>query len=220
VPSEIPQAPSSTDDALELATVSLPCYLCNINDVSISLTQHKRYQMSDISKLEDRIKNLEFYTSLSLLETNTSSLLIRDSNGLSRFKCGFFVDDFSTTQSQKKITVVKNSIDIQNSELRPTHYSTSADLLLGSNSVIGIGTTVNTLIDTRTDTILVGSGVKRTGQVVTLDYEEVAAITQPYSTRVVNVTPYVSDYFGGTMQLFPSSDVWVDQVRVQPKTLC
>jgi len=219
VPSEIPQAPSSTDDALELATVSLPAYLCNINDVSISLTQHKRYQMSDISKLEDRIKNLEFYTSLSLLETDTSSLLIRDSNGLSRFKCGFFVDDFSTTQSQKKITVVKNSIDIQNSELRPTHHSTSVDLLLGSNSVIGIGTTVNTLIDTRTDTSLVGSGVKRTGQVVTLDYEEVAVITQPYSTRVVNVTPYVSDYFGGTIQLFPSSDVWIDQVRVQPKTI-
>ena len=41
----------------------------------------------------------------------------------------------------------------------------------------------------------------------------VIEINQIYSTRVQNVTPYAMNYFPGTMELFPSSDVWVDQVR-------
>jgi hypothetical protein len=219
VPSEIPQEPNVSDDAIDLATVTLPAYLCDINQVKVNIKQHKRYRMSDIYRLEERIKNLEYYTSLSLLETDTSNLTVVDSNGLTRFKSGFFVDDFSTTISQKKDTIVKNSIDIPNSELRPTHYTTSIDLLLGTSSLIGAGTTTNPQQDLRTDNNLIGSGIKRTGQLVTLDYEEVAFIQQPYSSRIVNVTPYSSDYFGGTIQLYPSSDIWVDQVRLSPKTV-
>ena len=219
VPSEKPQPPIIGDDSLELATVSLPAYLCNVNEASINLRQYKRYRMSDIAKLENRIKNLEFYTALSLLETDTSNLLITDSNGLSRFKSGFFVDDFSTTTSQKKVTGVKNSIDIKNSELRPSHYTTSIDLLLGTNSAIGIGTDANPSADLRTDNGLIGSGMRRTGQLVTLDYEEVAEITQPFSSVVVNVNPYTSGNFKGTVELFPCSDVWVDQIRLDPVTL-
>ena len=219
VPAENPQEPVGSDDALEVATAILPAYLCNIEDVVLDVTQHKRYRMQDIAKLEDRIKNLEFYTALTLLEVDTQNMLIRDANGLNRFKAGFFVDDFSTTLVQKKVTTVKNSIDIGEGELRPTHHTTSIDLLLGTNALAGIGTNVNPLADGRTDTSLIGSGVRRTGQVVTLDYEEVSAITQPYSTRVVNVTPYAVGFFGGSISLFPSSDVWVDQVRVAPKTI-
>lgn len=219
VPSEIPQEPVARDDALEIATVILPPYLCDVNDSNVILTKHKRYQMYDISRLEDRIKNLEYYTTLSLLETDTSNLSVTDSNGLNRFKSGFFVDDFSSTTTQQKLTIVKNSVDIQKSELRPTHYTTSIDLLLGTNSLVGIGTSVNSLADARTDTDLIGTGVRRTGQLITLDYEEETYIQQPFSTRVVNVNPYVSDYFGGTLEVFPSSDVWVDQVQVAAKTI-
>ena len=146
-------------------------------------------------------------------------MLIRDANGLNRFKSGFIVDDFSSTLIQKKVTTVKNSIDISEGELRPTHHTTSIDLLLGTNALTGIGTDVNPLADARTDTNLIGSGVRRTGQVITLDYEEVSAISQPYSSRVVNVTPYAVNFFGGSVTLFPSSDVWVDQVKVEPKTI-
>ena len=156
VASENPQEPVGSDDALELATAILPAYLCNTEDVVLDVTQHKRYRMKDIAKLEDRIKNLEFYTTLSLLETDTQNMLIRDANGLNRFKSGFFVDDFSSTLVQKKVTTVKNSIDIGEGELRPTHHTTSIDLLLGTNSLIGIGTAVNPLADGRTDTSLVG----------------------------------------------------------------
>lgn len=51
--------------------------------------------MSDISKLEDRIQRLEKYTTLTMLETKTENLVIKDAEtGLDRFKCGFFVDNF------------------------------------------------------------------------------------------------------------------------------
>lgn len=219
IPSENPQEPVSLDDSLDIATVFLPAYLCNSKDVNINLRQHKRYRMSDISTLENRIKNLEYYTSLSLLEKDTSNLLIQDSNGLNRFKSGFFVDDFSTTLTQQKTTIVKNSIDVLNSELRPTHYTTSIDLLPGTNSSLGVGPNVNPLFDLRTDTELIGSGVRKTGQLVTLDYTERPFITQPFSTRVENVTPYYSSYFEGTIELSPSSDTWVDQVQTSPKNI-
>ena len=219
VSSEIPQEPLVSDDSLNIATITLPPYLCNIDEVKITINQHKRYRMSDIQKLENRIKNLEFYTTLSLLEVDTSNFLITDFNGLNRFKSGFFVDDFSTTKVQKKETIVKNSIDIQNSELRPTHHTTSIDLLLSTNSIIGLGTQSNSLLDARTDNDLIGSNVKRTGQLITLDYDEVEFINQPYSSQVQSVSPYSSNYFSGTIQLYPSSDVWIDQVRLQPKTI-
>ena len=56
--------------------------------------------MVDIRQLEKRIQNLEYYTSLSLLETNTANMFVPDSQGLNRFKSGFFVDNFNGFQQQ------------------------------------------------------------------------------------------------------------------------
>ncbi len=213
-PADNPQPPIAIDDAIDIATITLPAYLCNVSDASLNLAEHKRYRMSDIYGLENRIKNLEYYTSLSLLETDTSNLFIRDVNGLNRFKSGFFVDDFSGTLPQKKVTIVKNSIDVANSELRPSPYTTELDLIIGSNSLIGLGVTSNPDVDIRYATDLIGSNIKRTGDLITLDYTEVEEINQPYATRVESVAPYRVGYYGGTINLSPSSDVWVDTVRL------
>ena len=217
VPDEIAKLPKSISDALEIASVYLPAYLCNITEATVNLVENKRYLMSDIRGLESRIDTLEYYTSLSLLESTTSSLQIKDANGLDRFKSGFFVDNFSTTINQKKITNVKNSIDIKKSELRPTHFTTEIDLILGNTSILNTGTEEN--IDLRTNTNIIGSNIKRTGQIITLNYNETESIDQPYSNRVLNVCPYASIFYGGSIELFPSSDIWVDQVRLEPKTI-
>ena len=50
--------------------------------------------MRDIQGLEQRIDNLEYYTSLSLLEADTKSLFLSDSTGADRFKNGIIVDQF------------------------------------------------------------------------------------------------------------------------------
>ena len=51
--------------------------------------------MRDIGKLENRIESLEYYTQLSLLETQAQNLQIQDVDGFDRFKNGFIVDNFT-----------------------------------------------------------------------------------------------------------------------------
>ena len=196
VPAETPEFPVPIDGSLEVASVKLPAYLFNINDASIELAKYKRYQMNDIGKLEKRIENLEFYTSLTLLENDALNMNITDTDGLNRFKSGFFVDDFSNTENQIKNTIVKNSIDYQNGELRPSPHTTLLDLKLDLDSA---------------------NGIRKTGRALTLDYEDVEHIKQPFATRVENVTPYLVSYYGGTIDLLPDSDIWVDQVVLEAK---
>ena len=66
--------------------------------------------MVDIKNLENRIKNLEYYTALTLLETNTANLFVSDGDGLNRFKSGFFVDNFDSFLPQEDRLGIKNSI--------------------------------------------------------------------------------------------------------------
>jgi len=218
-PAEVPQPPLSISDAIEIGTISLPAYLCDINETDVSLVKHKRFRMSDIQGLEDRIKNLEYYTTLSLLEADTASFSVKDSNGLDRFKSGFFVDNFSGTLFQRKVTQVKNSIDLENSELRPTHYTTQLDLQIGSESLLGLTQTSNQTVDQRFLEELVGSGVKKTGQLLTLDYEEVLESNQPYATQFFTLSPSRSSYYVGSLSLFPASDTWVDPVKLIANTI-
>ena len=46
---------------------------------------------------------------------------------------------------------------------------------------------------------------------------DVEHIKQPFATRVENVTPYLVSYYGGTIDLLPDSDIWVDQVTLEAK---
>ena len=80
-----------------LATITYAPYVFDVDkDVTIEETNYKRYTFRDIQYLEDRIKTLEYYTQLSLLEGETASMEIRDVSGLSRFKNGFIVDNFAS----------------------------------------------------------------------------------------------------------------------------
>jgi len=56
--------------------------------------QPRNYTMQDIGKLERRISDLEYYTSLSLTETIAQKRSIPGYDGTDRFKFGFFVDGF------------------------------------------------------------------------------------------------------------------------------
>ena len=88
--------------------------------------------MKDIKKLEDRIKSLEYYTTLSMLEVNTANMFIPDAEGLNKFKSGLFVDNFTTFLSQEYVAGgIKNSIDRERKEMRPQHFTTSVDMIFG-----------------------------------------------------------------------------------------
>ena len=92
-----PVTPEVSENAMDVATIQLPPYLYNPDDAIVRVTDNVRYTMKDIGRLEDRIESLEETTSLSLLELDTKTLQVQDFDGLSRFKTGFFVDDFKNT---------------------------------------------------------------------------------------------------------------------------
>jgi hypothetical protein len=226
-PSDTPLPAVPIDGAVEVATITLPAYLCDTQSASIKLTENKRYRMSDIKQLEDRIKNLEYYTSLSLLETSTSSLQIKDNLGLERFKSGFFVDDFTTTDLQYsneryKSSIFKNSVKKDTSELRTSVYQTSIDLSLGLLNNNGSLINLSEGEDSRFSGTIIGSGVVRslnpnsTGKgLLTLDFSQTEEIRQPFATRVENVTPYLVTFFKGVLDLNPSSDIWLDELKTE-----
>ena len=83
--------------------------------------------MSDIAKIEQRVKNLEYYTSLNQLESATINQFVPDANGLNRFKSGVFVDNFTSLEAQDTNVGVRNSVDRKNKILRPSHYHYSSE---------------------------------------------------------------------------------------------
>jgi hypothetical protein len=218
-PAETPKPPAVVNESFQVATVKLAPYLIQPSDAVISLIKHKRYRMEDIAGLETRISNLEYYTTLSLLETKTENTFIPDSKGLNRFKSGFFVDNFSSLNAQARTSTPKNSIDSKNSELRPSHFTTQIDLILGSKSIIGIGTTVVANVDSRYVEDIIGTNIKKTDKLVTLDYNNVLYFKQPFATRSINVTPYLVTDYNGSIELNPSSDIWIDTTRLEPQTI-
>ena len=130
VPDDNPKPPSDVTGQLNVANISLPPYLYNQTISKVTFIEHKRYQMTDISNLEKRIKNIEYYTSLNMLEIETLNLFVEDANGNNKFKSGVFVDNFSTLLPQDSELGVRNSVDLKKGLLRPSHYTTAFNLEL------------------------------------------------------------------------------------------
>ena len=120
-PSEYPKAPVSNNEAFEVGIISAEPYVYDAAfDVTIKMVPHKRFTMKDIGSLENRIKNLEEYTTLSLLETDTKNLSIKDPNtGLDKFKSGFFVDNFRNHSGHNLTGESFFDIDLVRGECRP-----------------------------------------------------------------------------------------------------
>jgi hypothetical protein len=68
---------------------------------NIELSQPRAYTMSDISRLERRISDLEYNVQLSTVEADLKDRVIPSSISpdINRFKFGFFVDDYSTDKN-------------------------------------------------------------------------------------------------------------------------
>ena len=60
-----------------LYTLEIPSYVLSLDDIKITKTDNKRYTMRDIGNLENRIESMEYYTQLSLLETQAQNLQIQ-----------------------------------------------------------------------------------------------------------------------------------------------
>ena len=68
--------------------------------------------------------------------------------------------------------------------------------------------------DFSTDLPLLDSNCKKTGDLITLDYEEVSWLGNPLASRVENVNPFNLTGFIGTVKLDPTNDTWVRNIEV------
>jgi hypothetical protein len=220
VPSDDPTEPETVDDAIEIAKILVPPYVYNVKDVIVQRSPHKRFTMADIAGLERRIENIEYYTQLSLLETETSNLQIVDANGLNRFKSGFFVDNFKSHDAHHIAHIdFSASIDTKDGILRPGHYTTAIDLIPGSQALVGVGTTSNSNVDLNFINDIDGQNIRKTGRLITLNYNERRYFAQPFASRVENVTPFLVTFYAGEIDLTPNSDTWIDTRRVNANTV-
>ena len=208
-----PQAPFVESNSMDLFTLYYPAYTFDKEDINIDETTHKRYTMKDLRKIESRIENLERFTTLSLLESEVNSLkVVDDQTGVDKFKTGFIVDSFIDETSQNVVTPYNNiSIDTRVGELRPATYTTALDLIWGSKSYIGIGTVSDQNVDLNTAVDLESNNLKKTGNLVTLDYTTVNSIEQPYANRSLKINETNITNYVGNLKLYPSTDSWFDQ---------
>ena len=205
-----PAMSPSTSDAMEIATIQLPAYLYNPDDAIITVADNTRYTMRDIGRLEDRIETLEEVTSLSLLELDTKTLQVQDVDGLTRFKTGFFVDDFKNA----------DLLDSNDPDLKASINSEARELNVASDFwsmtpelALDLTTNVDTA-DFSQNLELLDTNVQKTGDLITVAYEEVDWINQPLASRVENVNPFNMVEFVGSIELKPFSDSWVRTIEV------
>jgi hypothetical protein len=203
VPSRTPVAPTEPDEAMTLYILSYPAYLGFASSTSIQTFKNKRYTMKDIGGLEKRIQNLEYYTSLSLLEQSTvnkQDLSILDSTGLPRYKNGVMVDSFiDKTVSNFVARDFSASIDIVNNLARNTYNLTSTKIF--SN---------NSVFDT---------GVDYNGPLLTLSGTNETFISQNLASKSVNINPFNVINYIGSVKLDPPSDVWTSDTRVEAQNI-
>ena len=207
VPAATPVTPQISDNEMALAILNIAPYpsispyyakLINRQDIATNIrwTAPLRQTMRDIGVMKERIANLEYYASLSLLEKNALDLLITDENGLDRFKNGVFVDTF--TDHQLGATYNEDYrivVDPQEKSIRPLYsmQSIEYDYLSGTN-------------------------VTKSGDLITLDYSEVEFANVLSATSTLN-TEKSTYRFVGRLTLVPSQDVWIDTLTLPPNVL-
>ena len=198
-PSEKPKEPSDPKSGMVVATIYLPAFTKKASDVTVKQKDNRRYTMRDIGNLERRISNLEYYSSLSLLEKETEQLSIKDAlTGLDKFKNGFIVDQFTGHNvGDVKNPDYKIAVDSHRRELRPRHFTESLDIV--ENLQSGLQRE--------------GQNYQKTGDIITLPYTENVFIFNPYATRSLDVNPYKIGAFRGQIDLIPEVDNWKETDR-------
>ena len=196
-----PQRPDKLDDAMVLYRLELPAYTFNTDDVNITTIDNRRYTMRDIGKLESRIKNIEYYTQLSLLEQTAINTQIQDaSTGLDRFKNGIVVDSFKGHNVGDVIsTEYKASVDMAEGELRPKHFA----------DMVGLEESA----ENNTDALRTTAGYQKTGDLITLPYTHSTMLENDYATKSVNCNPFLVFQYVGDVALTPDLDEWKDVDR-------
>lgn len=194
-----PVDPSDSSSGMVLYKLQYQPYTFAPNMINIESIDNKRYTMRDIGKLEKRIDNIEYYTTLSMLEQQAQSLEIQDETGLNRFKNGFIVDNFTGHNIGDVNSIDYDcAVDMENSQLRPSYYMDNINLI------------EQNINESQRD----ADNYQVTGDLITLPYTEVELASQLDSSTVENINPFAIFTFLGSTELTPPSDEWFETNRL------
>ena len=203
-PAENPPFPPEPAKGMMIARIAVPPYPSLPSNranligkpeygVSVSSNQSRRYTMKDIGGIDARLNNLEYYTSLSLLETQAKDFLIADSNGLDRFKNGIFVDNFDTLYlADVNGGEFYAAIDPSSKDIHPAFRQ--YPLALKYKSGVNVTTFANTIVT-----------------LTKSDYA-ITSASQPSATTTKSCCTDFYNY-GGKMKISPEYDSGPDTVR-------
>jgi hypothetical protein len=198
VPSIVPKTPPDVAGSMTLAILDIPVYPSlsphvaknakrNDYQVRVNLENNRRYTMRDIRVIDDKIKNLEYYTSLNALETAAKNQQIFGSTGMDRFKNGFLVDNFDGHNIADRDSIgYRAAIDRDRTLLRPTF--SRADITLSK------------------DINLASSKVTQKGNLVLIEYTQTEYLKQRFASKKRNPAQEVSFNWKGQIILNPSMD--------------
>jgi hypothetical protein len=196
-----PTTPNDKPTGMTLYVLTHGAYVADSSQISVEYKNNKRYTMRDIGTIEKRVDNLEYYTSLSLLEQSTltkQDLTITDTTGLPRIKNGILVDSFTGSS----VADVSNpdyaaSIDPMKNELRPSFDIKSYSLVFNPDG---------------------SSNYLQSGPFVTSNAASVTIIDQPRASKILNVNPFNVINYLGKITLNPQTDIWQD-TQSKPEVL-
>lgn len=188
----------SNVDSMLLYTIAIPPYTFNPDDVIIEKSDNRRYTMRDIGNIDKRVENLEYYTSLNMLEKEAQDLKILAADGTTKFKNGIFVDNFESYDGSNK----------DSAEYRAVIHPEKGRLR-GPFNVDHM-----TMYPVDDPTTAQARNIRINENTVTLDYVEEVFVKQPHASESINVNPYAVFSWIGEIELTPSSDHWVDVITL------
>ena len=165
-----PVTPTVPEDVMHLATVSVAQYPSLTQETArrnsrqdlscvVLPIRNERFTMKNIAAIKDRVDNLEYYTSLNLLEKDAKDLLIADSTGRDRFKNGILVDSFTGHNiGNVHDSDYKISIDNRLGEARPPFKMDNIEMFYNSaNSSNIVRTNVTTAGVSKDQTVYISN---------------------------------------------------------------
>lgn len=190
VSSDNPTLPEKDVDAMPIYEIHIGAYTYSMADIKTRFINNRRYTMRDIGTIDERVKNLEYYTSLSLLEQSTLNMSIKDIDGRDRYKNGFLVDNFKNYYSSDvSHPEFKCGIDRRTGRLTPSFKSDNVRLVYNE---------------------ALSKNMVRRGNMILPEYEHDKFMGNMFSTTTVSINPYFIFKKHGNVSLSPNIDTWSD----------
>ena len=185
-----PALPTDDADAMTLFVLKIPPYTFTPGSISVEYINRRRYTMKDIGQIDQRLKSVEYYTSLNMLEKDALASTVLDNTNSALFKNGYLVDSFAGhSVGDVKNTDYRAAIDPLGGYCRATFTANSISYTFSSAA---------------------NPDVTNTGNLITFPYVEQPFIQQMVASKTLNVNPFNVVKWIGALTLSPSSDVWYE----------